>query len=120
MKRTGPTNPRLNFLISELKKVGSIKKINLFKRLAFDLEKSTRNRRIVNLSRINRHTSDNETIVIPGKVLGDGSLDHKLTIYAFDYSNGAVSSIENASSKALKIEELLNSEIKGKKIRIIG
>ena len=120
MKRTGSTNPQTLSLISELKKKASISEAPLFSRLAYDLEKPTRKRRIVNLSRINRFTQDGEVIVVPGKVLGSGALDHALTIYAFDYSQGALDSIKNAKAKALKIEELLKGETKGKKIRIIG
>lgn len=120
MKRTGATNPQTQSLIFELKKKASVNETPLFSRLAYDLEKPTRSRRVVNLSRINRHTEDGEVIVVPGKVLGNGTLDHALTIYAFDYSQGALDSIKSAKAKALRIEELLKSEIKGKKIRIIG
>ena len=120
MKRTGPTNPRLITLIEGLKRSASEGKVNLFQRLAYDLESSTRSRRIVNLSNINRFTKAGETIVVPGKVLGSGNLDHALTIYAFDYSQGALESIRQAKATALSIEELLKSGVKDKRIRVIG
>ena len=120
MKRTGPINPRLSALISNLKKSASVKKVNLYDRLAYDLELATRKRRVVNLSRINRFTESGETIVIPGKVLGSGALDHSLTIYAFSYSDGALEIIKNAKAKALPIEDLLAADVKGKKIRLLG
>ncbi|MDP7115849.1 MAG: 50S ribosomal protein L18e, partial [Candidatus Woesearchaeota archaeon] len=74
--RTGATNDGMKTLIVELLKKASTDKIPLWKRVASDLSKPTRQRRIVNLSRINRFTKENETIVVPGKVLGDGLLDH--------------------------------------------
>lgn len=120
MKRTGPENQRLIALISELKKIGSQDSVPMFKRLAYDLEMSTRQRRIVNISRLNRNTKDGEVIVVPGKVLGDGILDHSLKIYAFSYSEGALASIKKAKSDALEMEDLLKENTKGKKIRIIG
>ena len=61
MKRTGPTNPLLQDLIGELKKRSNEQSVNLWKRIASDLERPTRNRRAVNLSRINRNTKENET-----------------------------------------------------------
>ena len=104
----------------KLKKTSSEQSIKLWKRVASDLEKPTRKRRVVYLSRINRHTKENETIVVPGKVLGAGILNHKLTIAAYGFSNGALEKLKESNSKAMKIDELIKEPIKGKKIRIIG
>src|SRR3989344_2988353 len=93
-KRTGSTNPILQNLIQELKKRSTEQSVKLWKSVALDLEKPTRQRRVVNLSRINRYTKENEIIVVPGKVLGSGLLDHKLTISAFQFSGGAKEKIE--------------------------
>lgn len=120
MNRTGPTNPILKSLISELKKRSSEQNVNIWKRLAIDLEKPTRQRRVVNLSRINRYTKENEIIVVPGKVLGSGSLNHKLIISAFQFSEGAKEKINKAGAKIISLEELSNSDPKGKRIRVIG
>lgn len=119
-KRTGPTNPILNELIQELKKKSIEQKIKLWKRIALDLERPTRNRRIVNLSRINRNTKENEIIVVPGKVLGSGVLSHKLTISAFQFSESAKNKILENGSKIIPLTELSNENPKGKRIRIIG
>jgi len=119
-KRTEPTNPNLRNLIENLKKLGTEKNILLWKRVANDLGKPNRNRRIVNLSRINRYTKENEIIIVPGKILGDGVLDHKLTIAAFSYSKAALEKINKAQAKAMSIPDLMQEDIKGKRIRIIG
>ena len=34
----------------------------------------------VNISEINRHTSPDEMVLVPGKVLGNGILDHKVKL----------------------------------------
>lgn len=120
MKRTGPTNPNLRLLVNELKKISSENNIKLWKRVALDLEKSSRQRCVVNLARISRHTKEDETIVVPGKVLGSGPLSHKLTIAAYSFSEGALEKITKAKAKAIKISELMKEQIKGKRIRIIG
>ena len=120
MKRTGPTNPLLQELIGELKKRSNEQSVNLWKRIALDLEKPTRQRRIVNLSKINRYTKENEIIVVPGKVLGSGMLNHKLTISAYQFSDQAKDKIEKAGAKIITLLELSKEKPDGKKLRIIG
>ncbi len=119
-KRTGATNPVLSSLIHELKKRSNEQSISLWKRVAIDLEKPTRQRRVVNLSSISRHTEENEIIVVPGKVLGSGTLNHKLTISAFQFSDGAKEKIEKAGAKIIPLLELSKENPSGKKIKIIG
>lgn len=120
MKRTGPTNPILKQLIHELKKLSNIEENKLWKRIAVDLEKPTRNRRAVNLSKINRVTEAKETIIVPGKVLASGELNHELTIAAFTFSKEAKTNIKKSKSKAISIQELMKQNPKGKNIKIIG
>ncbi|MEA2037998.1 MAG: 50S ribosomal protein L18e [Nanoarchaeota archaeon] len=120
MKRTGPINPLLRELIEELKKKSIEQKVNIWDKIASDLEKPTRRRRVVNLSKISSFTKENETIVVPGKVLGSGVLDHKLTISAYQFSDGAMEKIAKAGAKIVSLNELIQESPKGKRIRIIG
>ena len=85
-----------------------------------DLEKPARQKRVVNLSRINRYTKENEIVVVPGKVLGSGALDHKLTIAAYQLSEQAKNKIEEAGAKIISLLELSEEKPNGKRIRIIG
>ena len=120
MKRTGPTNNVLVKLINDLKKASLQQNVALWKRVALDLEKPTRKRRAVNLSRINRHSKENETVVVPGKVLGSGVLDHKLTIAAYQFSQGALDKISEMGARVVPLGELIKESPKGKRIRVIG
>lgn len=120
VKPTGPTNPTLKGLIEELKKKSVDQKVNIWTRLASDLQRPSRKKSIVNLSKIDRHTKENETIVIPGKVLGSGNLNHKLTISAYRFSGSAKEKIAKAGAKIIPLNELIQESPKGKKIRIIG
>ena len=119
-RRTGPSNSILLRLIMELKKRSNEQNANIWKRVATDLEKPTRQRRIVNLSSISRYTKENEIIVVPGKVLGAGNLEHKLTISAFQFSDGAKKKIEKVGAKIVTLLELSRENPSGKGIRIIG
>ncbi len=108
-----------DFIIEEMKKTSSEEQANLWRRVAGDLEKPTRGKRVVNLSRLNRFTKENEVVVVPGKVLGTGDLAHKLTVAAYSFSESAKEKI-NSNGKAITLKELLQSNPKGKKVRIIG
>ena len=119
-KPTGPTNPILKKLIEELKKKSVEHKVNIWNKIASDLERPTRVRHIVNLSKINLYTKENDTIVVPGKVLGSGTLDHKLTISAYQFSNGAKEKINKAGCKIIPLNELIQESPQGKRIRILG
>ena len=119
-QRTGTSNMNLLRLIWELKKRSNEQNSHIWKRVANDLEKPTRQRRVVNLTSISRYTKEDEVIVVPGKVLGAGDLNHKLTISAFQFSNGAKEKIEKAGAKIVPLLELSKENPRGKGIRIIG
>jgi len=118
--RTGPTNLSLKNLIGELKKKAYADNIPLFARIAEDLEKPTRQRREVNLSKISRHAKAGEIIVVPGKVLASGELSQSITIAAWKFSGQAVEKIAKAKAKAITINDLMKNGIKETPIRIIG
>jgi large subunit ribosomal protein L18e len=116
MKRTGPTNPIMQKIIAELKQ----KDVKLWRRLARELEKSTRKRREVNLSRIERYAKANDVILVPGKVLAAGDLQKKVTIAAWNFSAGAAAKIKAAGGKTITISELIKSHPKGTGVKLIG
>lgn len=120
MKRTGPTNTELKELITELKILASKENANIWGRIADDLEKPARKKRKVNIGKISRVTKENEAIIVPGKILGTGSLDHKLSITAWDISKQAFFKLKNSGSKFSTIKEMMKSNPKGKELRIIG
>jgi large subunit ribosomal protein L18e len=113
------TNPQINQLISILKEKSYQEEAALWKDLARRLEKPTRKNAEVNLSRINRNTIQEETVLVPGKVLGSGSLDHKVRVAALDFSQSAAAKIVGAGGECLDINQLLEENPKGSKIRII-
>ncbi|NYB52769.1 MAG: 50S ribosomal protein L18e [Methanobacteriaceae archaeon] len=113
------TNPQLNQLIKILKEKAYQEQTPLWKDLARRLEKPTRNQAEVNISRINRHTSEDEIVLVPGKVLGSGSLDHKVQVAALDFSKQAEEKIKSAGGKCLDINLLMEENPQGSRIRII-
>jgi large subunit ribosomal protein L18e len=91
----------------------------IWSRVAEDLEKPTRKRRIVNLYKLNKYTKGGEIVVVPGKVLAVGDIDHPITVAAWAFSGNAAEKI-NKKGKAIAINDLIKDSPKGKKIRIIG
>lgn len=117
--RTGPTNTATKKLIADLRSLSTKEKVNLWKRLADDLSKSTRARRAVNLHRINKYIKETEIAVVPGKVLSEGSLSKKVTVAGFSFSEKAREKIDKVG-KAIFLRDLMKENPKAKKCRIIG
>ena len=118
VKRTGPTNEVLKDVIVKLREAASKQKVSIWKRVASDLEKSSRIRRKVNVYKFNC-VKDGEVAVVPGTVLGNGTFDKKITVAAFKFSDAALNKI-NKTGKAISILDLIKSNPKGKKVRIVG
>ncbi|MEM2121166.1 MAG: 50S ribosomal protein L18e [Candidatus Woesearchaeota archaeon] len=121
--KTKKTNEELISIIKELKLLSYKTNKSIWKSIALTLEKPTRKRRIVNVSRINRFCKDGELIIVPGKVLSSGSLNHKITVAAFSFSKQAIKKINDSGSKVMTLKELIkNQELinNTKNIRIIG
>ncbi len=113
-KITGPSNYHIRKLIRSLWKT----KIRIWKIISRKLSGPRRNRIKANLYRINKKTNKNDVIVIPGKVLGMGELDHALTIACLEYSKSAKKKIELSGSKLITIEELVEQNPKGSGVKV--
>ena len=115
MKKTQHTNKHLENLILELKVHASKENAPFWKAIAKELEKPVRRKRQVNISKLDSLTKDGENIVVPGKVLGAGELNHKLNLAAFQFSESAKEKLKTT----LTIKELLKKDPKGKNTRMI-
>lgn len=114
------TNPELIQVIKLLQWKANQEEAPIWATVAKKLKKSKHNRVTVNLSRVNRYTTQDDIIVVPGKVLGSGLLDHRVNIAALSFSRGAKEKIERVGGRSLSIETLLNERPKGSAIKIIG
>jgi large subunit ribosomal protein L18e len=119
-KRNNKSNPILISLIHELKKTANQNDAPIWKDIAKRLEKPSNNWPIVNLNRIDKYIRENETALIPGKVLSPGNLTKKVSIAAWSFSEKSVEKIKKAGGKTLSIQDLVKNNPKGKDIRILG
>jgi len=119
VKRTGPTNPILKTLIEDLKRKSIEKQSNFLKDIVEKLNKPRRQRVEVNIAHIERYTEKNETIIVPGVVIGYGELTKSVTVSAWKFSKPAKQKIEKIKGKAISIEELVNKNPRGTNVRIM-
>ncbi len=120
VRKTGPTNIFHRKLIDNLGRSYRRSGASVWKSASSLLSHPRRSRVEVNLSRINRITAAKDTILVPGKVLGAGRLEHPVRIAAFDFTNSARIKILDSGGKCLTVEELLEDNPEGKSIRIVG
>jgi len=113
------TDVRRLALIKLLKKAARENNARIWMYVAELLGQPRRLRPQVNISKINRYTKEGETIIVPGKVLGAGFLDHKVTVAAYAYSESARKKILDAGGEAISIEELLTRNPKGSGVKIL-
>lgn len=122
MKPTGPTKQSTRRLIVGLEKHGKKSGENIWLAVAERLSRPTRRRPKVNLwklSRIGKKTAG-KTIVVPGKVLGTGELEGKMSIAAFEFSGSAMEKIKSAKGEAIKLGELLERKPKAESLVIVS
>ena len=109
-------NPLLRKEIESLNKAGVEKPV--WKAVAKGLNRPRSRRYEVDLTRLERFAEENDTIVVPGIVLGDGQIKKRLTVAAVRFSAEARKKIEKAGGKCLAIEDVSREE--PSKIRIMG
>ena len=119
MKQTKSTNPEIIQLIRFLKKQSNENEAKIWREVAKHLSKTRQNRAAVNLSRINRHTQRSDIIVVPGKILGAGAIDHAVTVAALNASEKAKQKLAAVKAKYLSIQELVEKTPKGSNVKII-
>jgi large subunit ribosomal protein L18e len=117
--KSGPTDPNTRALINALQKTSTKHNAGIWKRVAELIARPARKRATVNIGKIGRHTSAGDIIVVPGKVLGSGSLSHKVTVAALNASTSARTVIIGAGGSLISIDELLTKVPKGKGVTII-
>lgn len=112
--KADPSNPVLVDLIEEL---GS-SDAGVYREAAEFLGKVNRDRAEVNLSDLDRNTEEGDTVIVPGKLLGSGNLDHELEVAAFKASRSAKQAANEAGS-FMHIEDLVEERPNGEEVGIV-
>jgi len=112
------TNPRLTSLVADLKSAARETDADVWNDVADRLQKPRRTHAEVNLGRIERYASEDETVVVPGKVLGSGSLRKPVTVAAVDFSSSAETKIEQVG-ETTTLEQAIQNNPEGSNVRVI-
>jgi len=107
-------------LIQQLEDTAKRQQSGLWSAVAKKLGRSRRKRSEVNLSKINKYTLKGDVVIVPGKVLGDGNIEHQVDVAAYRFTQSAEKKIAEAGGRVLKIIELAKTNPKGSKIKILG
>lgn len=111
---TGSSDHNIRTLSRKLWKT----KRRIWKKVGNKLNGPKKNRIEANLQRISNNTSKDDVIVVPGKVLGVGELNHPLTIACLKISNAARQKVVASGSKLMTIEELLEQNPTGANVKL--
>ena len=112
------TNPRLSSLIADLKSAARNSGGAVWGDVAERLQKPRRTHAEVNLGRIERYAQEDETVVVPGKVLGSGVLQKEVTVAAVDFSGTAETKIDQVG-EAVSLEQAIENNPEGSHVRVI-
>lgn len=104
----------------DLKKAAREHNAPIWTRLAREALKPSSARRTVNLNKLSRFTSDGDAIFFAGKVLGTGSITHKITLGSFSISNTASRKVLAAGGEVCKYQEMINVYPTGKGVALLG
>jgi large subunit ribosomal protein L18e len=116
---TNKTNPELIELGKALHKTSRETQAPIWFALSKALKKPRKNMTEINVGRLARYTKEGETVAVPGKVLGIGTIQHKITVAAIDFSKEAKDKILNAGGHCLTIGDLIKTNPKGTKIKLM-
>jgi large subunit ribosomal protein L18e len=120
MREIRATNPMIKKVVIALRRAYGQHHVKLWRDLVEKVNKPKRKKIVVNVSKVNRYTQANDVVVVPGKVLGAGLIDHPVTVAALWFSKSAKEKIEKVGGRALTIEQLILERPTGSGIKIIG
>lgn len=120
LKRSRKTNPNLQELIVELKRLSRENEAPIWREIAKRLAKPSRVWSEVNLATIDKHVKAKESVIVAGKLLGIGNLTKPVNIAAYSASASAIKKVEKSGGTLTKILELAEKNPKGSGIRIMG
>ena len=73
----------------------------------------------VNIGRISRLVKDDQVIFVPGKVLGTGVIDKKVTVGAHSFSESARSKIVASGGTVLSVQDFVKEFPDGRGVKLV-
>ncbi len=114
------TNQMVIRMAKDLKKASIKNDAPIWAKLAEYSLKPSIAKRVINLTRISQLTKENDTVACPGKVLGTGNINHKITLCSFSISNSAADKIIGNGGRLISFSDLIEQSPTGKGVLLIG
>lgn len=114
------SNSELVKAITNLKDAARKNEAPLWRSVAIRLEGPSQNWPSVNISKLEYNADKNSKVVVPGKLLGAGTITKKVTVTAYSFTQSAVKKIEAAGGKCLSYNDFIKSNPKGTNVMVIG
>ncbi|BDC35407.1 MAG: 50S ribosomal protein L18e [Candidatus Methanoliparum thermophilum] len=119
MKIRKKSNPLIIDQINKLLTKSREENAKIWKDVAQRLNSPTRSMIAVNIGKINRYADKDKIVLVPGKVLGSGTIDHPVTVSSINFSKTAYKKIIDSGGRCLTIDELVKERPKGSNVVII-
>lgn len=113
-------NPIFDTTIYKLRKASAKGRYKIWEAAAEYLLKHRSKRPCVNVGKISKLTKGGDKVLVPGKVLGGGIINHNVIVGAYSFTNSAKSKILKAGGEALHILEFLDRYPDGSGVILIG
>ena len=113
-------NPVRVRLAHQLHKAAGANKAPIWERLSREALKPGSARRTVNVKKLAQLTSGGQTVAVPGKVLGTGTISHPISLFSFSISEAAARKVAAAGGRLLSGAEAVEASPSGKDVLLIG
>ncbi len=120
MVRSGRTDQTVQRMARDLKKASRSSGAPIWSRLAKLALKPTRARRTVNVNRLAGLTKQDDVVVVPGKVLGTGTISHGITLCPFSISAAAAGKIRGAGGRVVGFDEVIQKSPTGRGVALLA
>ena len=114
IRKTQTTNQTLFNTIRNCTKVANKTGFGAYRAIAAKLAAPASQRAQVNLSKIEKNAQKGDVIIIPGKLLGTGTLSKQVTLVAFSASQSALDKLKESKSEYMTIDEYISKKPQSK------
>jgi len=113
------TNELLVETIRLLRRAATQNKAPIWRAAAELLARPRRSRIEVDVGKLAKVTKPNDVVLVPGKLLGGGTLSHPVVVAAFSWSAGAKRKVEATGGKVITIQQLLRENPRGSRVKLV-
>lgn len=113
------TNTELIDTIRFLKVKARENKARIWSVAADQLSRPRRGRAALNLNHVSRSTKPDSLVLVAGKLLGSGVINHRVVIGAFEFSQAAREKVEQAGGQCMAMKDFVTRYPKGSNVTMM-